>query len=197
MCSCYYGLRGDNSGKVITSEGLLKFILMCCRLEQGEKKTSWCGWGRCLISSMLICIHPTHPSATRLFSSIFFILSNRFSLLKTCRSKESKKGCGGLSIRFQDKLIEKNVGTKWKAAYSHGGSVSCHRPLQCAEIMCLRGFHGGYSFLDRGARRKEPPPPSPPFPLLASLVYPCSFSPPSSRVVSKSGEAPKCKGVRK
>ena len=38
MCSCCCGLEGDNSGKVIMSEDLLKFILMCCRLERGENK---------------------------------------------------------------------------------------------------------------------------------------------------------------
>lgn len=38
MFSCYCGLQGDNSGKVIMSEDLLKFILMRYRLERREKK---------------------------------------------------------------------------------------------------------------------------------------------------------------
>lgn len=38
MCSCCWSLQGDNSGKVIMSEDLLKFILMCYGLEMREGK---------------------------------------------------------------------------------------------------------------------------------------------------------------
>lgn len=84
----------------------------------------------------------------------FFILSNRFFPLKSWRRGGEGNGHSGLKTNSL-----KNVGTKWKKAYSHGGSVSCHWPLWRAEIMCLRGFHRGYSFLDLGTRHKEPPPP--------------------------------------
>lgn len=47
MCSCCCSLQGDNSGKVIMSEDLLKFILMRYRLEmrEGKKKNvlMWVG----------------------------------------------------------------------------------------------------------------------------------------------------------
>lgn len=153
MCSCYCGLQGDNSGKVIMSEDLLKFILMRYRLERREKKKKWerldVGGGVASFSSKLKCIHPTHPSATTdLFFSYYLIA---FSLWRA-----GEEGEGNVHSGLKTNSL-KNVGTKWKEAYSHGGSVSCHWPLRRAEIMCLWDFHKGYSFLDLGTRHEELP----------------------------------------
>lgn len=134
------------------SEDLLKFILMRYRLKRREGKkmrTSWCGWGCCLIF-LKVEMYPSHPPFchNRL---VFFILSNRFFPLKSWR-RGGGNGHSGLKTNSL-----KNVGNKWKEAYSHGGSVSCHWPLRRAEIMCLGGFHKGYSFLDLWMRHEELP----------------------------------------
>lgn len=117
----------------------------------------------------------------------FFILSNRFSLWRPCVCVLEG---GGVHLGLKTNSL-KNVGTKWKEAYSHGGSVSCHWPLWRAEIMCLWGFHKGYSFLDLGTRLKELP--------LARLGHPHKiisthpslhiFPLPLSRANSKNGAA--------
>lgn len=131
------------------------------------------GGGVASFSSKLKCIHPTLlPQQTCFFS--YYLIT--FSLWRAGGEGE-ENGHSGLKTNSL-----KNVGTKWKEAYSHGGSVSCHWPLQLAEIMCLRGFHRGYSFLDFGTRHKDlplttpghPPKKSPPptQPSTASLFQP-------------------------
>ena len=130
------------------------------------------GGGRCLIF-LKVEMYPSHPSATTdLFFSYYLIA---FSLWRA-RGEGEENGHSGLKTNSL-----KNVGTKWKEAYSHGGSVSCHWPLWRAEIMCLRGFHRGYSFLDLGTRHKELPlarpghpqkSPPPTQPSTASLLQP-------------------------
>lgn len=71
--------------------------------REGRKKkmrTSWCGWGRCLIF-LKVEMYPSHPPFchNRL---VFFILSNRFFPLKSWR-----RGGGKCPFGPQDKLIEK------------------------------------------------------------------------------------------
>lgn len=123
-----------------------------CR-DGGERERKWerldVGGGVASFSSKLKCIHPTHPSATTdLFFSYYLIA------LSLWRAGGEGEGNGRSGLKTNSL---KNVGTKWKEAYSHGGSVSCHWPLRRAGIMCLWGFHKGYSFLDLGTRHEELP----------------------------------------
>ena len=149
---------------------------------EGWKKwrTSWCGWGRCLIF-LKVEMYPSHPPFchNRL---VFFILSNRFLPLKSWRRGGEGNGHSGLKTNSL-----KNVGTKWKEAYSHGGSVSCHWPLRCAEIMCLsQGL-----LISRPWDKAWGTPPgqtrAPPKNHLTLPTLLNSVSPPPSRANSRSG----------
>lgn len=185
MCSCCCGLQGDNSGKVIMSEDLLKFILMRCRLERREKKmrSSWCGWGRCLIF-LKVEMYPSHPPFchNRL---VFFILSNRFFPLKSWR-----RGGGKWPFGPQDKLIEKcwhqmkGGLLTWWVGFLPLASAACwdHVSARLSQGLLIARL---------GTRHEELP--------LARLGHPQkitstlptlhSFSPPPSRANSRSGEA--------
>lgn len=157
-----------------------------CREGREKIGSSWCGWGRCFIF-LKVEMYLSHPPFchNRLVFSYYLIafpFEDRVCVFW--------RGGGGVHLGLKTNSL-KNVGTKWKEAYSHGGSVSCHWPLWRAEIMCLWGFHKGYSFLDLGTRLKELP--------LARLGHPHKiisthpslhiFPLPLSRANSKNGAA--------